>query len=318
MTEVVAGVDLGGTGSRFVILGPSGVLASDTIETATFTARDVEERLSRLAASVQGLVPACLTLKAVGVGASGPVDREAGVVRNCDTLPMFSDFDLVGGLERRLGVPVTIDNDAVVAAVAEQRLGAGAGAARMLMVTLGTGIGVAFLVDGEPFRGPGGAHPEAGHIPINGAFGRCYCGAEGCWEQAASRSALQAMLSGLVSRDVAERDLVNVAMSLSAEPRIRDVFGRYGYLVGQGLATLHTVYMPDVTVLGGSAASSLHRFADGLHDALARAPGFAMRTEVRGATLGDTGGAIGAALTAWDRGVRSTGLAGVLVRNSDR
>ena len=194
MSGVVAGIDLGGTGSRFVIYGRDGVIASAAMATAELGSGNQEQRLSRLADTVFGLAPPGSALLGIGIGASGPVNRAAGVIHNHETLPTFSGFPLVAALQKRCAVDVIVENDAVTAAIAEHRLGAGRDARHMLMVTLGTGIGAAFLMDGSPFRGPRGEHPEAGHIPIITGLGRCYCGAKGCWEQVASRSALQAML----------------------------------------------------------------------------------------------------------------------------
>jgi glucokinase len=296
MSGVIAGIDLGGTGSRFVVYGRDGIIASTAVATAALGAGSLERRLSRLVDTLRGLVPAGRNLLAAGIGASGPVDRAAGVIHNQETLPMFSGFPLVAALRNRMAVNVIIDNDAVTAAIAEQRLGAGQGAGHMLMVTLGTGIGAAFLVDGSPFRGPCGKHPEAGHIPIVAGVGRCYCGAEGCWEQVASRSALQAMLRPHVPLATEDRDVLASAAAAADDPLIQDVFASYGRLVGRGLAVLHSLYRPDVTILGGSAADYLPMFINGMQQAMARQPDFAVKTAIRTAALGDNAGAIGAAL----------------------
>jgi glucokinase len=300
LSGVVAGIDLGGTGSRFVVYGREGVIGSTTVATAALGAGEWEQRLSRLGDTLLALVPAGSALLGVGVGASGPVDRATGVIHNHETLPMFSGFPLVSALQERLAVAVTIDNDAVTAAIAEQLVGAGRGARHMLMVTLGTGIGAAFLVDGAPFRGPRGEHPEAGHIPIITGAGRCYCGAEGCWEQVASRSALQAMLRPHLPPDTEDRDILTSAAACVAEPLIQDVFARYGQLVGRGLSVLHSLYRPEVTVLGGSAADYFPMFVDGMQQALTRHAEFAVETAIRRADLGDHAGAIGAAVIARD------------------
>jgi len=296
MSGVVAGIDLGGTGSRFVAYGRDGVIGSTAVATAALGAGDLEQRLARLVDTLRSLVPAGRALLAVGIGASGPVDRATGVIHNHETLPMFSGFPLVAELQKRLAVDVMIDNDAVTAAIAEQRLGAGRGARHMLMVTFGTGIGAAFLDNGAPFRAPGGEHPEAGHIPIITGAGRCYCGGEGCWEQVASRSALQAMLQPHLPPDTEHRDVLASAAAAVDDPLIQNVFERYGRLVGRGLSVLHSLYRPDVTILGGSAADYLPMFMDGMQQAMARQPEFAVKTAIRTAVLGDNAGAIGAAL----------------------
>jgi len=299
LSGVVAGIDLGGTGSRFVVYGREGVIAFTAVATAVLGAGDLEQRLSRLVDTLRDLVPAGRALLGAGIGASGPVDRATGVIHNHETLPMFSGFPLAAALQERLAAAVTIDNDAVTAAIAEQRLGAGQGARHMLMVTLGTGVGAAFLVDGAPFRGPHGEHPEAGHIPIITSVGRCYCGGEGCWEQVASRSALQAMLRPHLPPDTEDRDILTRAAAV-ADQSIQDVFTRYGQLVGRGLSVLHSLYRPEVTILGGSAADYLPMFIDGMRHDLTRHPEFAIETAIRRAALGDNAGAIGAAVIARD------------------
>ncbi|CAL9660302.1 hypothetical protein SUDANB145_06955 [Streptomyces sp. enrichment culture] len=88
--------------------------------------------------------------------------RAAGQVPGEDTLPWFSGFPLVASLRERLGVPVVIGNDAVSAALGEHAAGAGRRCDRMLVITLGTGVGAAMLVDGRPVRGLDGAHSEGG------------------------------------------------------------------------------------------------------------------------------------------------------------
>jgi glucokinase len=296
--KLFAGIDIGGTGTRFVIYGPDGVLAQMTAVTADLAVGDRNAKLSRLVSTLSTLVPPGSKLQGLGVGATGPVDRIRGVVNNPDTLPGFSGIRLVAGLQRRLGVPVTIDNDAMVAAIAEQRIGVGKKASRMLMVTLGTGVGVALVVDGKPFRGLHGAHPEASHIPIVSDTDRCYCGIEGCWEHLASRAALQRMLTPLVPAAFVDRDILSYAAKFSHRKRIRQVFLDYGALVGRGLLALHALYMPDLTVLGGSAAAQFALFMPGLRVSLAKSKQSGGVVETKVSALGDIAGAVGAAILA--------------------
>lgn len=299
MRSVVAGIDLGGTGSRFVICEAGAVCATEVRATAELGAGDDTARIARIEATLRGLMPPDTVLAAIGIGATGPVDRAAGVVHNRDTLPGFSEMPLASMLEARCGVPVIIDNDAVVAAFAEYEAGAGRRAERMLMVTLGTGIGVALLEQGRPFRGPRGAHPEAGHIPILEGAVRCYCGADGCWEQLASRQALQAMLRPHIGAEIPDAGLIGeAAIRAGSDPVIARCFSRYGHFLGRGLSILHTLYMPAVTVFGGSVAPYLPLFVDDLRTSLMRAPSFAVDVDLRIASLGDASGALGAALMA--------------------
>ena len=105
-------------------------------------------------------VAAGAVLDAVGIGASGPVDSR-GIIRNDDTLPAYSHIPLADLLAAELGVPCTIDNDAVAAAIGENAYGAGQDSAALLAITLGTGVGVALLTRNAPYRGGDGTHPES-------------------------------------------------------------------------------------------------------------------------------------------------------------
>ena len=302
--EVFAGIDIGGTAVRIVIRDEGRCSDLLSVPTGSFASGLPSGRVERLAVLVSGLLPDRAKLAAVGIGASGPVDVGRGVIDNAYTLPAFSGFPIVAALEATLGCPVLIEGDAVVAAVAEHRVGAGRGATRLVMVTLGTGIGVCLLVDGEPFRGPGGAHPEGGHIPIVSGTDRCYCGITGCWEQAASRLALQARLGPLLPPGTPSDTLVHLAAnSASTNSAIRDAFTAYGRLLGRGLCTLQTMYMPDVVVLGGSAAAHLDLFRAGMDQELDRPADYIPPMKIRGAVLHEAG-AVGAALLAEER-VRS-------------
>ena len=296
--KVVAGIDLGGTGIRCVIYRDRQCIARARVATAEIGQGSRAARVSRLAETLLGLMPSDAKLAGVGIGASGPVDRDAGVVQNPATLPWFSTFSLTAALSDRLGVPVIMENDAVTAAIAEQCAGAGRLSPRMLMVTLGTGIGVALLVDGMPFRGPNGAHPEAGHVPIITSAVRCYCGTLGCWEQLASRSALQTTLRCLLSSEVADRDLLESAAQQAHEPAIAEALRAYGRLVGRGLSVHHALYMPDTTVIAGSVAPYLQLIRPGIEEVLTHVNSLAPAIGLHAAVLGDEAGAIGAAMVA--------------------
>ncbi|MBF4612958.1 ROK family protein [Curtobacterium sp. VKM Ac-1376] len=291
------GIDLGGTGSRAIgMVGDEVAIAVD-VPTRELGAGSETERVERLARLVESVVPVGTELAAVGIGASGPVDVDAGVIHNQATLPWFTGFPVAGQLRNRIGVPVSIDNDAVAAAFGEHRAGAGEQSDRLLMVTLGTGVGVAMLVDGRPVRGADGAHPEGGHIPITSDPQRCYCGLTGCFEQAASRSTLQQKLSEAMGGATIGRQLIAAGITRAADDeRIRAVFQDYAVAVGRGLAALHTLWQPRVTVIGGSAAVSLPLIREDVLRQLDRSQDYRIDVELREATLGDNAGAIGAAL----------------------
>ncbi len=292
--QVTVGVDLGGTGSRFVVCSTGRTLGQTGVPTRELGSGPVEERVNRFAATLVRLVPEGCQLVGVGIGASGPIEMPSGIIRNPDTLPWFTDFDLRGALRAALGVPVFVENDAVTAALGEHRYGAGRGCDRLLVVTLGTGIGVALLEDGQPFRDAKGQHPECGHLPVLPGGPRCYCGITGCWEMLASRRNLEAR----VERALGSRDLNKAERLLAegADEGLRVAFHEYGSALGRGLAVLNIAYGPERVVIGGSASRFLPYFAGGALAELERARGFRSEVNVVESGLGDLAGAIGASV----------------------
>lgn len=292
---VKAGIDIGGTGTRIIIQAEAGTLNSKTIPTAEFANISKKERSAVLASHVLSLLPEGMQLGSLGIGASGPVDTSLGVINNKDTLECFSFFPLVNELSEKLGVKVGIDNDAVAAVLGEYYFGAGKGSKRLLMVTLGTGIGVALLNNGKPFRTSDGQHPEAGHIPVSGNPVTCYCGLKGCWETLASRTWLQQNLEALLPDTPFEKHDVNFYKTIALEREdVANLFHRYGNYLGRGLVTLLTLYGPDLTILSGSAAHYYPLFRPGLEEALTRADAYAINKLIVPSELEDVAGALGA------------------------
>ncbi|WP_455818255.1 ROK family protein [Pseudomonas cerasi] len=300
-----AGLDIGGTGTRIILLAGQREIASETLPTAWFATLPAWQRASALAEKVRQLVPAGQRLASLGIGASGPVNMNNEIIENEDTLACFSGFPLVSQLRELLGIPVAIDNDAVAAALGEFHSGAGQGSGRMLMVTLGTGIGVAMLEGGTPFRNIDGSHPEAGHIPVSDDPVVCYCGLQGCWEMLASRGWLQQALTAAIPDLRWDATLSQRLSGLTADnPRVGGILYQYGQIVGRGLNTLLALYGPDVTVLSGSAAALFPLFQGGMEKALARASGYAVNKHIIPSSLGDAAGALGAAILPTLRGTR--------------
>ena len=282
---VTVGVDLGGTGTRIAVLGNDGVVVRH-VTRPTATGIPPAQAIADLAHAIT-TATADLEIRGIGIGATGPVDAH-GVIRNPETLPAFSDVEITSILSGRLGAPCVIDNDAVTAAIGEHAYGAGRDSAGLLVITLGTGVGVAALVRGRPVRGADGCHPEAGHIAVSGPPAPCYCGLPTCWEQLASRTALHQLAAGEIG------ELAGKARG--GDTAAGQVFDTYGERVGAGLATLLTIFRPDRVILGGSAAQYADLFEHGLHQSLNRAAMYTRTPALVTAELGNLAGAIGAAV----------------------
>jgi glucokinase len=286
-TSVTIGVDLGGTGTRIVALDADGAVRHATTKpTATGISpkQAAAELADNIAATTYGL-----PLHAVGIGASGPVDRH-GVIRNPHTLPGYSDIPITDIISDHLGARCVIDNDAVTAALAEHSFGAGRDSNALLVVTLGTGVGVAMICHDHPVRAADGSHPEAGHLAVDGPPAPCYCGLPTCWEQLASRTALDQLTSNRTA-DAATNARAGDAAAAA-------LFDLYGQRVGTGLGNLLTLLKPDRVIIGGSAARYLDLTERGMQHSLDRTTGFTVALELRAAELGNLAGAIGAAILA--------------------
>lgn len=290
---VSIGVDIGGTGTRFVALdGTHQVIARTTYRTPSQLDRaGLVDLFRRGVAAVAPERP----LRSIGVGASGPVDELA--IRNPDTLPAFTDLPLVELVGAALGVGVTLENDAVVAAIAEQRIGSARGSAALLQVTLGTGIGTALILEGRPWRGGDRRHPEGGHMTTAIASQPCYCGRSQCWEQAASRASLQARAAGLLGAAPTDPTAISRVAEHAGDGDCEALrlFEEYGLALADGLGTLLELYRPTDVVLGGSGALPFRHYERSMIEALAPLQAWLPRFEVHTSVLDDFAGAIGAA-----------------------
>lgn len=247
---------------------------------------------------------------AIGVGVAGLVDHRSGTVV-WSPHASGSGAPVADELRAEFDVPVVVDNDANMAALAEGRAGAGAGHRTSLCVTVGTGIGGGLCVEGRVERGRGFAG-EIGHIPYDPAGRRCACGKTGCWETAASGSALDR-----AAVEIATSDPVGAVAAAAGgrSPTGRHVAAaaadgdglalaaieRVGRALGRGLAGMVAVLDPDVIVIGGSVgaigeallAPARSGLAEWLEGADHRRP-----TPVVAARFGADAGLVGAGLAA--------------------
>ena len=295
----LVGIDIGGTATRFICVDKSGNVSAKTVlptpsqlvepQAIAFLLRGIDQVL-------EGREPG-----AIGIGASGPIDAQ-GIVRNPDTLPAFTGVDIAQPIAEKYRVRCMVENDAVAAAFAEGRIGSSAGFHSALMITLGTGVGVSMIHNGVPVRGADEVHPESGHMTVNPVFGAapCYCGRSICWEQMASRTSLQTLASALLNSGGNSIESIGTAhkAALAGDAKALQLFDRYGIAIAQGLANLLTVYRPPCVVIGGAGAQYFDLFIASLRATLALHVGVFPDFTLVPATLGDFGGAIGAALMA--------------------
>jgi glucokinase len=197
-------------------------------------------------------------------------------------LPGWSNYPVRNELERRLGVPVILENDANCAALGEKWVGAGQQVDDLCMLTLGTGVGGGFVVRGAPWHGVLGMAGELGHMTVIPDGAPCLCGSRGCLEQYASATAIRRMAVEAVARRespalarLAELDPQFTARAVfecarQGDPAAQSIFKTMGSALGIALANLINALNLPLYVIGGGGAAAWEAFAPALLDELSR------------------------------------------------
>src|SRR4051812_28900795 len=261
----VIGVDLGGT-----------KLLAGTVD-AELRVHHRAYRLSRRDAVVETIVEAVEEAReaahgevlAVGVGVPCLVAPGSGVAMACNHFPIV-DVPLRDLLAERLGLPIVVDNDATAALVAEWRYGSARGANNVVMLTVGTGVGGAMVVDGRIVRGASGAAGELGHIVIDEAGPPCpgNCPNRGCLEAFVSGPALAregrargaaVADSGLGRALAAGREITGplvTELAHDGDEAARAAVAVLGRHLGVGITSLVNVFNPEAVVVGGGLVAA--------------------------------------------------------------
>jgi glucokinase len=187
------GIDIGGTKTALAIVSARGAIEGQTV-LPTEAGQGFARAVQRLITSIEALLaPSGLTrqdIAGIGIGCAGPIDPQRGLINNPYTLAGWDRCDIVTPLRERFQRPVYLENDADMAALGECFWGAGRGFNPVVMLTFGTGVGGATVVNGEIYRGANGEHPELGHLPVVPDGPECCCGIRGCLESLASGTAI--------------------------------------------------------------------------------------------------------------------------------
>jgi glucokinase len=301
------GVDLGGTKMLVgVVDGDQHVLHRSIGPTLGLTEEGVidelEQELKQARAARPGVV-------AVGLGIPSTIDREKGFAITAVNLPIV-DVPIRDLMRERVGLPVYIDNDANVAALAEHRFGAARGATNAVMLTIGTGIGGGLILDGKVYRGSIGAGAELGHmvVDIDGPPCQGNCPNHGCVEALASGTALgregreaagrhpESALGKLHAAGAQIDGRVVTDAALDGDQIAREVVALIGRRLGVALSSLANIFEPDMFVIGGGVMRAGELLLEPAREELrARALPPQNETPVVAAALGPEAGMVGAA-----------------------
>ena len=262
-------------------------------------------------------------VKGVGIGVPGRVDFNKGIVFDLTNVPGWRNVPLRETLEAKVKVPVYVDNDANLMALAESKFGAARGRKNCVCVTLGTGIGGGIILNGEVYRGMNFAAGEIGHISIDENGPVCVCGSKGCAERfVGSRFILEEAVRRLkrgarsVVRDWIQDNYGNLTLEmLSRAARQKDAFAmiiwqEVGRHVGVLLANVVNLLNPEIIVIGGGVANAGSLILDPIRK-MVRERAFAVschKLQIVPTKFKDKAGVIGAAVLALQNSGKSDTL----------
>jgi len=184
-----------------------------------------------------------------GIGIPGPVDRLKGAVGSASILPGWTGLRIESEMQERLGIPVEIENDANLGALAELTWGAGRGCSNFAYVKAATGIGAGLVIDGRLLHGVSGTAGEIGHTTLDEAGALCYCGNRGCLETKASGPAI-IQLVGLLNGEVPTLSRI-VDLAVAGDVRCRRAISDAGHEIGVAVAGLCNLINPERVIVGG-------------------------------------------------------------------
>jgi glucokinase len=232
---------------------------------------DLKIMRSLIYSLIQGVTPS-----AIGVSFGGPVDAITGTVRLSHHVAGWENIPLKDLLEQEFGIPAVVDNDANVAALGEYRFGAGQGHDSLFYITISTGVGGGWILNGKPWRGAAGMAGEIGHMVVDPSGPVCLCGKRGCVERLASgpymaKDAREFLLNepdkienhqgqilrGLVNNnlDLITGKVVSEAAAQADELALNILY-KSAWALGVGIGNVANLINPQQFVLGGSVTKA--------------------------------------------------------------
>jgi len=246
----VIGLDLGGTAIKAGRFNQAGDCLQ-ALTVATVCPPYPDQVLAQMAAAIASLDPEH-TVEAIGVGTPGPTDAAGRIARIAINLPGWIEVPVADYLEAQLGRPTVVANDANCACLGEAWLGAGRPFRDLVMVTLGTGVGGAVMLNGQLFLGRHGAAAEPGLVTLNPEGPPCNSGNRGSLEQYCSVRA--------VRRQTGQEPSHLAARARAGDADAIAFWQQYGRWLGAGLASSIYLLTPEAIILGGGLSASADLF----------------------------------------------------------
>ncbi|UCD15099.1 MAG: ROK family protein [Candidatus Omnitrophota bacterium] len=255
--KMFLGVDWGGTYIKAGVVDYRGkivkseVFASKGLRKKQVFIREIKGLLSRFRK---------YKIRAVGIGAPGIIDTKKGFIYYLPNIPGWKNYPLRGILRRQLRLPIYIDNDANLFALAEASLGAGKGAKCVIFLTLGTGLGGAVILDGKILEAATSAC-ELGHTPLSIGGQVCGCGGRGCIETFVGNKYLLENYRKLKKNKAEARGVKEIFQrALAGEAEATVVWENFAEALGMFLSGMVNIFNPEVIVFGGGISGAFRLF----------------------------------------------------------
>jgi len=287
----VLGIDLGGTAIKLGRFGQDGTCLQ-SLSVATPQPATPEAVVEGMVEAIMQFDPAQQSI-AIGIGTPGPVDATGRIARVAINLKQWHDVPLADWLEAKTGRPTILANDANCAGLGEAWLGAGRQFRNLILLTLGTGVGGAIVLDGKLFTGHQGAAGELGLITLNPDGPECNSGNRGSLEQYVSVGAIRRR-TGLEPAQLG-------ALAKAGDSTALTFWQGYGKDLGAGLASLIYILTPEAIVIGGGLSASAEFFFPAVQAEIESRvlPSSRAGLQLLSAELGNQAGMVGAAKLAW-------------------
>jgi predicted NBD/HSP70 family sugar kinase len=240
----------------------------------------------------------------VGMGVPGPIIHPTGLLGSTTILPGWADVAAGYEMERRLRMPVIVENDANLGALGEALFGAGRDVRELVYLKVSSGIGAGLIVGGRIHHGAGGTAGEIGHVLVDEDGHVCRCGNRGCLETVAATRGLLEQLSRTHGTSLTIEDVIGLARG--GDPGCRRVIADAGHHIGQAVAMLCNLLNPARIIVGGDLSAAEELLLDPLRGALRRyaIPSAAEDVEISTGSLGEQAevrGAVALAIGEADR-----------------
>jgi ROK family protein len=313
MKKYSIGIDLGGTKILIGLVEKESGKVVSHIKKKTKKEKGPENIVRKMVEGVEELLEesgkSFTEISSIGIGSAGQIDRKNGIIIGAPNLDCYN-LNLKEILQDKFNIPVFVGNDVEVATIGEQKFGAGKGCADFVCVFVGTGIGSAIVKNGHIIYGATGTAGELGHIIVDLNGRPCACGAHGCLEAYASRSAIETRIEGAlkkgrkscISEYLEEGKAITSSMirkSIEREDELvtQCVSEASEYLSG-GLASVINLINPELIILGGGLIEAVDYFyKQTIKKAKSKSlPVPAEKIRFSKTILGDYSGVIGAAL----------------------